>query len=70
MDGFNTLHPFESLEARRPETIPHKPCQSRRAVLQKGKRAVQRTARFCQTLLNLERSEINALRSVALTQVR
>jgi len=50
MDGFNTLHPFESSEAWRPETIPHEPCQSRRAMLQKGKRAVERTARFCQTL--------------------
>ena len=35
-----------------------------------SKAAVRGTAAFCLTLLDLERSEINALRSVAQTQVR
>jgi hypothetical protein len=46
MDGLNTLHLFEPLEARRSETIPVNRASRRRSVLAKRKAAVRGTAAF------------------------
>jgi hypothetical protein len=44
MDGLNTLHLFEPLEARRSETIPVNRASRRRSGLAKRKAAVRGTA--------------------------